>query len=94
MGNNPCRDHLEDEPAMIPIYEAIRRVAQGDVTSTTIPVDSHLIISHAHRVALRIRILTIASKLAAKIETRLVVSKGRPPRGKLTISIPKRQTIR
>jgi hypothetical protein len=92
MGNNPCRDHLEDEPAMIPIYEAIRRVAEGDVNSITVPVDSHLITSHGHRTALRIRLLTIASKLGAKIETRLVVSKGRPPGGKLTISIPKRQT--
>jgi hypothetical protein len=72
---------------MIPIVDAMRKVASGDLDSLTVPVDSHLITSRGHRLGLKIRLTMLSAKL--KIESRLVVSKGHPPKGRVTISRPK-----
>jgi len=89
--NNPVRDAFEGEPGMIPIVDAMRRVASGDLDSLTVPVDSHLNTSRGRRVGLQIRLAMLSEKL--KIESRLVVAKGHPPKGTVTISSPKQRSM-
>ena len=63
MSNNPVRDQFRDDPGVLPILEAMRRVASGCPDSITIPVDSHLITSLDHRIGLDFRLMVISAPL-------------------------------
>jgi hypothetical protein len=75
---------LGSDPELAPFLDAMRRVGTGAVRSLVIPVDSNLIDSYGHRVALKLRLEMMSDGFP--VDVRLHVNNGRPPTGKVTIS--------
>jgi hypothetical protein len=81
-GRNPRRQ-LPDPPGWLPIADAICRVADGRARSITVQIDPALIGSSDQRHWLEARLLLLPRSL--NITTRIVLKKGRPWTGKVTV---------